>query len=419
LKCHTFGLLERIGIELEYMVVDEQTLRVAPLVDRLFDRLNGAPSDSVRGDQIDWSNEIVAHVLEFKNAEPHPPKPQDLCAPFAEQVARANKSLAEFGCKLMPTSMHPFMDPLKETHLWPLGNKDIYQSYDRIFTCSGHGWSNLQSMHINLSFASADDFHRLHSAIRLVLPLIPALAASSPIVEGKITGSACNRMLYYLENQRRIPSIAGLCIPEPIRTPEQYESEILRPMYHDIDPFDPDKLLQAEWLNSRGAIPKFEMGCIEIRISDLQEHPGADLALAEFWLTLIRHLCGRSSADVASGDRISTSSLRTLMDATIQSAEKAHLAHPDYLAVWAWPHPITGTSARDLMLFLRDRMRPHLSASSLAAIDHILTQGTLARRILQGVGPKPSEDRLRAVYQELTLCLAEGRLYDPKVSIHL
>ena len=44
-------------------------------------------------------------------------------------------------------------------------------------------------MHVNLPFADDAQFARLHAAIRLVLPLLPALAASSPIAEGSVIGS--------------------------------------------------------------------------------------------------------------------------------------------------------------------------------------------------------------------------------------
>lgn len=416
---HTFGLLERIGIELEYMVVDQETLQVSPIIDSLFEHLNGEPSDLVRGSTVDWSNELVAHVLEFKNALPHLPHPQQLCASFAAEVKRANRALEEFGCMLMPTSMHPLMNPNKETRLWPLGNRDIYETFDRIFTCTGHGWSNVQSLHINLSFSSKEEFHRLHSAIRLVLPLIPALAASSPLVEGNLTGTACNRLLYYMANQMRLPSISGLCIPEPIESPEQYRSEVLAPMFQDIAPLDTECLLQEEWLNSRGAIPKFELGCIEIRISDVQEHPKVDLALAEFWTLMIRHLCDRNSSEMKAGDEIPTAALKQLLDATIQKGENAVLALEPYLGLWGSTQPKTEIRALDLLSLVYDEMRLSISAESRSVLEHILSHGTLSARIARGVGSSPTAESIKAVYRELARCLAEERLYDPAVSLHV
>ena len=62
----------------------------------------------------------------------------------------------------MPGGMHPWMDPARETRLWPHDNAHVYRQYDEIFDCSRHGWSNLQSTHINLPFANDMEFARVY-----------------------------------------------------------------------------------------------------------------------------------------------------------------------------------------------------------------------------------------------------------------
>src|SRR5690606_25183589 len=114
----------------------------------------------------------------------------------------------------LPTAMHPLMLPDLETKLWPHDAATIYATFDRIFGCKGHGWSNLQSVHINLPFRDQDEFGRLHAAIRLVLPLLPGLAASSPVQEGRLSGFLDTRLEHYRQNQKRLPSITGQVIPE-------------------------------------------------------------------------------------------------------------------------------------------------------------------------------------------------------------
>ena len=44
------------------------------------------------------------------------------------------------------------MHPETEMQLWQHNYSKIYALYNRIFDCRGHGWSNVQSMHINLPF---------------------------------------------------------------------------------------------------------------------------------------------------------------------------------------------------------------------------------------------------------------------------
>ena len=70
--------------------------------------------------------------------------------------------------------------------LWPHENREVYDAFDRIFSCKGHGWANLQSMHINLPFADDAEFGRLHAAIRFLMPLMPGLTASSPVMDGVV-----------------------------------------------------------------------------------------------------------------------------------------------------------------------------------------------------------------------------------------
>jgi gamma-glutamyl:cysteine ligase YbdK (ATP-grasp superfamily) len=132
------------------------------------------------------------------------------------------------------------MDPRTETTLWTASDAAIYATYDRLFDCRRHGWANLQSMHINLPFADDREFERLHTAIRLVLPLIPALAASSPIANGKPTGHRDYRLLQYATHTSRFPSITGDIIPDVVHSRREYEQQVLNPMYDDVAEVRPD-----------------------------------------------------------------------------------------------------------------------------------------------------------------------------------
>src|SRR5690606_39942565 len=93
------------------------------------------------------------------------------------------------------------------------------------------GWSNVQSTHLNLPFYDDQEFARLHAAVRLLLPILPALCASTPVLNGKFTGSFDTRLKYYKSNQNRIPSIAGKIIPEAVFSRRNY----LQVIYDRID----------------------------------------------------------------------------------------------------------------------------------------------------------------------------------------
>ena len=217
-KLHLFA---GYGVELEYMVVAAETLAARPIVDELFFSLTGNYGGDINRGKMEWSNELTAHVVEFKNRKPMSDL-KEIARRLQEQVETCNKLLQKFNARLLPTGAHPFMKPLSEAKIWPHGHNEVYQAYNRIFDCRGHGWSNVQSAHLNLPFYNDDEFGRLHAAIRLLLPIIPSLSASTPILEGRRTKFLDTRLECYRKNQARVPSLTGSVVPEAVFTKSDY-----------------------------------------------------------------------------------------------------------------------------------------------------------------------------------------------------
>src|SRR5690606_16820386 len=151
-------------------------------------------------------------------------------------------------------------------------------------------WSNVQSMHLNLPFFNDEEFGKLHAAIRILLPLIPALSSSSPIFEGRKTGFKDSRMEVYKTNQKEIPEMTGKVISEQVITKKDYYEKIFGPINEAIKSYDTENILDHHFLNSRGAIARFDRNAIEIRVIDLQECPKADVAIAVFIIEVLRLL---------------------------------------------------------------------------------------------------------------------------------
>ncbi len=402
------SLFEGYGIELEYMIVDRDTLRVRPLCDEVLRAVSppGMVEMEVERGDVAWSNELALHVIEMKTNGPM----ADI-APFAHTFQRhvrdINALLREHNAMLLPSGMHPTMDSLTELTLWPHENDVIYNTLHRIFDCRGHGWANLQSMHINLPFSDDEQFGRLHAAIRVVLPLLPALSASTPFADGKAQGATDFRLVTYRDNAAKIPSVTGQVVPEPVFTPAEYERDILQHIYADMRDVDPEGVCRHEWINARGAIARFDRGAIEIRVIDVQEHPGADLAVAELTIALVRALCEERLSKSTAQRALSTDSLAALFNRVIVDGERAMVSDPALLTVLGLPpHPTSAgavwTELLDL-LPVRDAARAH--------IEVILDEGTLATRLLRAAGPQPTPARLTAVYRTLAGCLAEGRAF--------
>jgi carboxylate-amine ligase len=408
-------LFEAFGVELEYMVVHQRTLNVMTAADVLLRKAAGGDefvSDVALGD-VTASNEMTAHVIELKTTGPVAALAPQIQA-FQTNVRKMNAWLAPFGGQLLPTAMHPWMDPLNETKIWPHDYSHVYTMFNRIFNCQGHGWSNLQSVHLNLPFAGDEEFGRLHAAVRLLLPIMPALAASSPIIEDRYTGSLDNRVTMYRNNSRRIPSIAGRVIPEPVFTEEDYRREILERIYADVLPFDPQGVLHHEWLNGRGAIARFERNTIEIRILDVQECPAADLAVLAAITGVLRRLVAERWTDGAKLRAWQVEPLEQILVDVTRDAEAAQITDLDYLKMFGL-EAAGPTTAGELWRHLIDELVKRDPASETEpfrdAWNLILEQGPLARRILRGWDSHRSRERLVEIYRKLGECLSEGRLY--------
>jgi gamma-glutamyl:cysteine ligase YbdK (ATP-grasp superfamily) len=399
-------LFSRFGVELEYMIVDGQSLSVRPIADELLCPSAGNLSGEVDRGEIGWSNELVAHVVELKVSEPAPTL-ESLPAHFQSNIREVNSLLAPLGARLMPAGMHPWMDPETETRLWPHEYGEVYRAFDRIFGCRGHGWANLQSTHLNLPFAGDDEFARLHAAIRLVLPILPALSASSPIVEGRITGLLDNRLEVYRTNSRKIAGVAGRVIPEAAFSQAAYMAQILEPLYAEIAPHDPERVLQHEWLNARGAIARFSRNTIEIRVLDVQECPQSDLAICAAVVAMLRALISERWSPLALQQATAVEPLASVFLTTIRSADEAVIYDDEYLRLFGYPGDSCTVGELWEHLFAA---LPDLTAETSPwrePLTTIVDEGPLARRILEAL---PDND-LETVYEELCRCLEEGEIF--------
>lgn len=405
----SLGLGMAFGIELEYMIVDRATLAVRPIADKLLAAFaDGSPVDVDRGATA-WSNELALHVIELKTNGPTPSL-AGWAAAFTRDIRVINDELAEHGAMLLPGAMHPTMDPAHETELWPHEHSEIYRTYDRIFICRRHGWANLQSCHVNLPFSGDDEFERLHGAIRALLPIMPALAASSPIMEGRITGSLDSRLDVYLHHQDRMPEATGDVIPEVYRSQDEYEEKVFQPLRRAAAALDPSGILRPEFLNARAAIARFERGAIEIRVLDVQETPRMDLAIAMLVSATASALAEERWAPISSLHAIPTESLTRLFKSVIQGGETVEISDRNLLRVFGCRGPIVVSD-------LWARLAAELNDGSPAwrelapSLGLILREGPLARRLIASCGRSPDAELIETLWRRLGRNLTSGDAY--------
>jgi glutamate---cysteine ligase / carboxylate-amine ligase len=407
-----YRLFEVIGIELEYPVVDAG-LRVQRLVEPLFRRLAGRPVSEVEHGAAAFSNELASHVFEIKALQPE--RSLRTIERHLVQGLRAVLQVLkkDFGARLLPTAMHPFFDPA-EGELWPRAGRPIYETYARLFPVFSHGWMNVQSCHINLPFGTETETVLLHNAIVCLLPYLPALAASSPIYGGRLGPNICNRLAFYKSNQKRLPRIAGGVVPEFMSSYSQYKGEILQPIYRDLEKIPGGRRLRHEWVNSRGAILRFNRRAIEIRVLDSQECPKMDIAFAVFIRAALKVMVRRMRQDQQPLPRrpmLLADFNRVIRGGSRAEVEAAHLR--PWLGLTRRP-----PTARQILLGLLRQCESEIPKGEkdyYPLIEHRIVTGNLSETIRREIDRRKSRANRRlpaivhGIYEELAACLEQNR----------
>jgi gamma-glutamyl:cysteine ligase YbdK (ATP-grasp superfamily) len=239
--------------------------------------------------QFTFGKELQLHVMEIKANTPFQ-SPLAFEETMQNAVTTLNNILRNHGACLLGTGMHPLLQ-LDQTAIWPHYHHKIYQEYGKIFNLKQHGWLNIQSFHLNLPFQKEQDAVSIHNYLTNMCAYLPAVAASSPIFEGKEAPDIDNRLSFYKVNQREVPAVTGGVIPEYISSFKEYKRDVIERYSQDLANAGASKtLLHREWVNSRGVIFRFDRSAIEVRVMDEQECVKSDVALACFVRAALRGL---------------------------------------------------------------------------------------------------------------------------------
>jgi hypothetical protein len=388
-----------LGPEHEFSLVDER-LNVLPITDKVIKDYVGKIVNSVRLSNYTFSKELQAHVLEIKANSP-------FASPllFEETMQNAVDILGAFLEKnyrafLLGTGMHPLMR-LEETRVWPHRHRKIYSEYDRLFGIKQHGWLNIQSYHLNLSYSDEKTAILLHNRLSELCAYLPAISSSSPFFEGKLGHYMDNRLHFYKSNQRRIPSITGDIVPEYASSFSQYRNEVIRRYSNDLEKAGAGKdLLFKEWVNSRGVIFRFDRQAIELRVFDEQECIKSDVALSCFVRAVLRGMVASNSALIP--HRILIRDLASV----IRCGMNAPVGHPH------------GLTAREVCCYLFDLALENAEEEEkkyLWIIRKRIEQGSLSeiirRRVMDKAQRVDLKEAITGVYLTLISCLAKNQPY--------
>ncbi|MEM3642240.1 MAG: glutamate-cysteine ligase family protein [Candidatus Bathyarchaeia archaeon] len=376
----------------------DENLKAMPIVDKIIKDFHGRVVNFVEQGKFTFGKEIQLHVLEVK-----PNKPFKSPETFEETMNGAVLDLLDFlekryGASLLGTGMHPLLK-LEETAVWPHRHRQIYNAYGKIFNLKQHGWLNIQSFQLNIPYFNEEKAILVHNMLANICAYLPAISASSPICEGKLGDYIDNRLHFYMENQKEIPSITGNIIPEYASSFEQYKKEVIGRYSLDLAKAGAHKcLLYKEWVNSRGVIIRFDRKALEVRVMDEQECIKSDVALSCFIRALLRGFLKEKAQLLSFEDLVKD------FKSVVKNGLNAEVSHPK------------GPTARHVCRYLLQVASENASAEEkkyLQLVEKRIEYGSLSeiitREMLKRAQKTIFHEAVLDVYSKLLRSLSENQ----------
>ncbi len=250
-----------VGVEEEFSILDPQTLELAPRFEELRDAAAGDPRlhDGITGELISSEIEIISGAG------------GDWQEAFASQRERRRRlfALAEArGAALGSTGTHPWADYREQKIIDTEHYRRVEEGLRYV------AWrNNTFSLHVHLGVRDIDRAVRVCDRLRPVLPLLLAVSANSPYLDGLDTG------LHSARTQSFTKSFPRCGVPDAFggwRAYREYIEFLVRT--GSIMEFT------QVWWSVR---PHFSFGTVEVRICDAQATAQESEALASLMVSCI------------------------------------------------------------------------------------------------------------------------------------
>jgi glutamate---cysteine ligase / carboxylate-amine ligase len=244
-----------VGLEEEFAILDPSTLELVPRFEELRDRATDCDpllAMSITGELISSEIEIVSG------------RGESLGEAIALQRERRRRLFAltgRHGLALGATGTHPWADYRRQ----PIIDTEHYRRVEQGLKYVA--WrNNTFSLHVHVGVRDIDRAVRVCDRLRPVLPLLLAVSANSPYLDGRDSGLHSARTQSFTRNFPRcgIPDAFGSW-----RSYREYIEFLLRTS--SIVEFT------QVWWSVR---PHFEFGTVEVRICDAQSTAGESESLA-------------------------------------------------------------------------------------------------------------------------------------------
>ena len=322
-----------IGLEEEFALLDPSSLGMVPRFEELRD---AASADPVLADST--AGELISSEIEIRSG-----RCADLAAAFAAQRERRRRLFglaASHGISLGATGTHPWAD-YREQKI--IDTEHYHRVEDGLKYVAWR--NNTFSLHVHVGMRGADRAVLVCDRLRPVLPLLLAISANSPFLDGRDSG------LHSARSQIFTKSFPRCGVPDAFGTWQAYAEYI-------------DFLVRTRsiveytqvWWSVR---PHFSFGTVEVRICDAQMTAQESEGLA----ALIVACVAQAARDVDEGVPFTDFPRRLIeenfwrairhgMDGELLDLDRGE-AYPAAEAVdrlLAWTAPVRGELAIDVAL---------------------------------------------------------------------
>jgi carboxylate-amine ligase len=244
-----------VGIEEEFSILDPQTLDLAPRFEELRD--DAALVDSVLHDHI--TGELISSEIEIISGVG-----DDLADALRRQRERRRALFAlagSHGAELGATGTHPWADYREQ----PVIDTEHYRRVEEGLKYVA--WrNNTFSLHVHVGVRDVDRAVRVCDRLRSLLPLLLAVSANSPFLDGRLAG------LHSARTQTFTRSFPRCGVPHAFGGWPAFRRyiELLIATRSIIE-------FTQVWWSVR---PHFSYGTVEVRICDVQGTAAESEALA-------------------------------------------------------------------------------------------------------------------------------------------
>jgi carboxylate-amine ligase len=251
-----------VGLEEEFAILDPATLSLVGRFEELRDAARAA--DPVLAEHI--TGELIASEIEIISGAG-----EDFADALARQRDRRRRLfalVADKGAALGATGTHPWSDYREQSIIDTEHYRRVEEGLKYV------AWRNNSfSLHAHVGVQGADRAVRVCDRLRPVLPVLLAVSANSPYLDGRDSG------LHSARTQSFTKSFPRCGVPDPFGGWAAYREYI-------------------NWLVRTGSIveftqvwwsvrPHFQFGTVEVRICDAQATSGESEALAALMVACV------------------------------------------------------------------------------------------------------------------------------------